>query len=108
MRVFFVFDIIYTFCFIGHIQIPNMMSQCQKDKMGVGLDLGGRASGTVTIEADSVAPCEFLPPANVVCEGYVFTPVCDSVNRGACVVAPGGRAWLLLGGGMHGEGGCAW
>ena len=69
-----------------------------------------------------------LPPANVVCEGYVFTPVCDSVNRGgmhgcsggACVVAPGGdacfllggHAWLLPGGhawllwgGMHGEAG---
>ena len=48
-----------------------------------------------------------LPPANVVCEGYDFTPVCDSVNRGgrawllpgACMVAPGGwRAWLLPGG----------
>ena len=46
-----------------------------------------------------------LPPANVVCEGYVFTPVCDSVNRGACVVAlegaymvAGGHAWLLRGG----------
>ena len=36
------------------------MSQCQKDKMGVGLDLGGSASGTVTIEADSMAPREFL------------------------------------------------
>ena len=22
-----------------------------------------------------------LPPANVVCEGYVFTPVCHSVHR---------------------------
>ena len=52
-----------------------------------------------------------LLPANVVCEGYVFTPVCDSVNgggqcawllRGVCVVAPGGRAWLLRDGGMRG------
>ena len=67
----------------------------------------------------------FLPPANVVCEGYVFTPVCDSVNRGgACVVAPsggggrlgwdawllGGHAWLLWGVCMvaPGGGGCAW
>ena len=46
----------------------------------------------------------FLPPANVVCEGYVFTPVCDSVNRGS----GGGHAWLLWGacvvapGGVHG------
>ena len=36
-----------------------------------------------------------LPPANVVCEGYVFTPVCDSVNTG-------GRAWLVLGGIVRG------
>ena len=36
------------------------MSRCQKDKMGVGLDLGGSASDSVSIEADSVAPCEFL------------------------------------------------
>ena len=59
--------------------------------------------------------CSFLLPANVVCEGYVFTPVCDSVNRGACmvalggacVVAPGGCVWLLRGG-VHGEGGHVW
>ena len=36
----------------------------------------------------------FLPPANEVCEGYVFTGVCLS-TRG------GGRAWLLPGG-LHG------
>ena len=34
-----------------------------------------------------------LPPANEVCEGYVFTGVCHSVHRG--------HAWLLWGG-MHG------
>ena len=43
----------------------------------------------------------FLPPANEVCEGYVFTGVCLSTGgakrgrghawRGACVA--GGRAW---------------
>ena len=67
-----------------------------------------------------------LPPANEVCEGYVFTGVCDSVNRGgacvvahrgacvvahggACVVLFGGHAWFYLGGvcgfiwrGVHG------
>ena len=64
---------------------------------------------------------EFLPPANEVCEGYVFTGVCLSTG-GACVVARrwggvrgcsrGGRAWLLPGGhawllwgGMRG---CLW
>ena len=54
-------------------------------------------------------------------QGNIFTPVCHSVHRGACMVAPGGRgscvvwpgghAWLLWGGhawllgGMHG---CSW
>ena len=31
-------------------------------------------------------------------QGNIFTPVCHSVHRGACVVAPGGHAWLLPGG----------
>ena len=44
--------------------------------------------------------CPLLPPANVVCEGYVFSHVCHSVHRGACVVAPGGCMVAL--GGMHG------
>ena len=35
----------------------------------------------------------FLPPANEVCEGYVFTSVCHSVQRG------GGHVWR--GGGVH-------
>ena len=34
-----------------------------------------------------------LPPANEVCEGYVFT--------GVCLSTPGGHAWFYLGG-MHG------
>ena len=80
---------------------------------------------------------QLLPPANVVCEGYVFTHVCHSVHRGkggcawllggvrgcsrggvhgcswgSCMVALGGCAWLLLGG-MHGCShggmcGCSW
>ena len=57
---------------------------------------------------------KFLPPANEVCEGYVFTGVCLSTggacmvaHRGGCavalggMVAPGGHTWLLLGG-------CVW
>ena len=78
----------------------------------------------------------FLPPANEVCEGYVFTGVCLSTGggvcgcsqggmrgcwglrgcsrgghawllrgRGACVVAPGGACVDALGGGMCG---CSW
>ena len=44
-----------------------------------------------------------LPPANVVCEGYVFTHVCHSVHGGVCMVAPrGGQCAWLLQGGMHG------
>ena len=50
-----------------------------------------------------------LPPANEVCEGYVFTGVCLStlggtyvvLFRGACVVLFGGHVWFYLGG-------CAW
>ena len=62
-----------------------------------------------------------LPPANEVCEGYVFIGVCLSTegvsvvaggcmvarggmhgcSRGACVVAPGGTCVVALGG-------CAW
>ena len=35
--------------------------------------------------------CSFLPPANEVCEGYVFTPVCQSFcSRGRGVPGPGG------------------
>ena len=37
----------------------------------------------------------FLPPANEVCEGYVFTPVCQSF----CSRGRGGHAW---------RGGCVW
>ena len=46
-----------------------------------------------------------LPPANEVCEGYVYTGVCHSVHGGACVVAPGGGGGLCVvapRGGMHG------
>ena len=61
----------------------------------------------VSISRQLVMP--FLPPANVVCEGYVFTPVCHSVHRGGlhgcsqrgCAWLLGGDAWLLRGG-MHG------
>ena len=35
----------------------------------------------------------YLPPANEVCEGYVFT--------GVCLSTPGGCAWFYSGG-MHG------
>ena len=54
-----------------------------------------------------------LPPANEVCEGYVFTGVCLSIwgdmhGWGACVA---GRMCVAGGacmaGGMH-SGGCAW
>ena len=48
-----------------------------------------------------------LPPANEVCEGYVFTGVCLSTPggggvrgfiRGACMVLFGGHAWFYSGG----------
>ena len=42
----------------------------------------------------------FLPPANVVCEGYVLHLSVILLTGGACVVAPGGRghAWFFQGG----------
>ena len=47
----------------------------------------------------------YLPPANEVCEGYVFTGVCLSTPGGGCgglcMVLFGGHAWFYLGG-MHG------
>ena len=55
-----------------------------------------------TSPKDSVHNSIFLPPANEVCEGYVFTPVCQSfcsqgghawLWEGVCVVA-GGHVWL--------------
>ena len=48
----------------------------------------------------------FLPPANEVCEGYVFTPVCHSVHRGS-VPGPGGVwSWGVPGPGGFGPRGC--
>ena len=46
-----------------------------------------------------------LPPANEVCEGYVFTGVYLSTG-GACMA--GGRAWQggMCAGGMHDRGAC--
>ena len=46
-----------------------------------------------------------LPPANKVCEGYVFTGVCLSTG-GACVAARGGgMCGCSPGGGMRGSSG---
>ena len=39
-----------------------------------------------------------LPPANEVCEGYDFTPVCHSVHRGCLGPGPGGRLVGPVGG----------
>ena len=47
----------------------------------------------------------FLPPANEVCEGYVFTRVCHSVHEGWCLLPEGGACsgggCLLLPGGRR-------
>ena len=43
-------------------------------------------------------PFILLPPANEVCEGYVFTGVCLSTGRGACVLPVGGGMRASRGG----------
>ena len=72
--------------------------------------------------------CSYLPPANEVCEGYVFTGVCHSVHKGGGMgrawllrgrhawlllgghawLLPGGHAWAPGGACMVALGGCAW
>ena len=44
----------------------------------------------------------YLPSAKEVAEGNVFTPICHSVHRGACVVGVG--ACMVVGWGMCGRG----
>ena len=39
-----------------------------------------------------------LPPANEVCEGYVFTGVCLSTTEGGCAWLLGGCVWFFCGG----------
>ena len=55
--------------------------------------------------------CLYLPPANEVCEGYVFTGVCLSMGGGMHGCSQGGHAWLLWGWGWGHVWllrGCAW
>ena len=33
----------------------------------------------------TIQECQYLPPANEVCEGYVFTRVCHSAHKGECL-----------------------
>ena len=58
----------------------------------------------------ATAKSTLLPPANVVCEGYVFTGICDSVNRGVCAwFYSGGHAWFYSGGAwFYSGGGYVW
>ena len=63
----------------------------------------------MSAEWSMIHPILFLPPANDVCEGYVFTPVSHSVHRGGGVRAggirgKGGHAWWR--GGTCGKGAC--
>ena len=56
--------------------------------------------------------CVSLPPANEVCEGYVFTGVCLSTGgwhawQGACMVEVGMHGGgACMAGGVHGGGAC--
>ena len=97
---------------------------------GVGAQPHRRNPGSTTVESSWGYKCELiclLPPANEVCEDYVFTPVCESFCsqvgghvwlqggicgcRGVCMVVGdmhgcGRQVWLwgacMVVGGMHG------
>ena len=66
-------------------------------------------SSSIDTEKAKTGNFSLLPPANVVCEGYIFTGVCDSVNRGGMRGFIRGHAWFYLGG-IRGfiHGGHAW
>ena len=69
-----------VFCYVG---VVTLLKKIIAWNLSVGVDFD--------------TSLEFLPPANEVCEGYVFTPVCHSVHRRAvCLSAcwdtpPGSR-----------------
>ena len=51
----------------------------------------------------------YLPPANEVCEGYVFTPVCQSFcSQRGCMAGGACVAGGMCGRGACVAGGCAW
>ena len=50
----------------------------------------------------------FLPPANEVCEGYVFTPVCHSVHRRGVSRPRGEVGWSGWGGCLGPDPGGGW
>ena len=101
-----------------HYQYFNVCTQRNKTRHGRAYQLLLDIIIFIRIVNHSACLSKLLPSANVVCEGYVFTPVCDSVNRGggmcgcpgACMVAPGGgmrgcsggACVVARGGGMHG------
>ena len=74
------------------------------------MDILARLHSQLTLQLSMGTP--FSPPANVVCEGYVFTPVCQSFcsQGGVCVVGVCGRGHVWWGtcvvGGTHGRGAC--
>ena len=86
-----------------HYQYFNVCTQRNKTRHGRSYQLLLDIIIFIRIVNHSAGLSQLLPPANVVCEGYVFTPVCDSVNRGGGMRGcSGGHAWLLRGGGMRG------
>ena len=62
----------------------------------------------VFINVNKATDSTLLPPANVVCEGYIFTGICDSVIRGGMRGFIRGGCVVLFGGVRFYSGGCAW
>ena len=95
---------------INHVVHPLVQRPHMANKGAIFFLLAKYEKFKIRITTESTNT--YLPPANEVCEGYVFTGVCLSTGgrawllRGVCMVAPGGglcvvaprgRAWLLGG-----------
>ena len=79
-------------CAIAKV-IPGNMSTLD----GSTLHSGTTITLQVRLHVKSMSPLIYLPPANEVCEGYVFTGVCLSTGAGLC---PGAGVSVHRGGSL--------
>ena len=65
--------------------VPFTMTKTENRKRLKTRSLSKSVLFSISISTNESLAAQFLPPANVVCEGYVFTPVSHSVHRGGGV-----------------------